>query len=118
MKEKDPAAAGLWVSYGWIASFHRNYQEATVDYKKELAIDPDNRSAVGALVSADAMSGGRAGGRMALQNYIDRHPDDVQFSLYLAGMQSAAQDNDGALKTLEAAVRATPGNQYDSSASE
>jgi tetratricopeptide (TPR) repeat protein len=110
VKETDPAAPGLWVRYGWIASFHRNYQEAMVDYKKEIAIDPDNRSAVGALVTTEAMSGDRAGGRMALQTYVGRHPDDVQFSLHLAGMQSAAQDNDGALKTVEAAARATPGN--------
>ncbi len=109
-KAKNPAAAGLWVRYGWVASFHRNDREAAADYKKELAINPDNRSAVGALVLAESTSGDLAAGRKALEIFVERHPDDVQFSLYLAGMQSAAEDNDGALKTLEAAARATPGN--------
>lgn len=109
-KAKDPGVEGLWATYGIMATLHRNYEEAAVDYKKELAEHPDNRGAVGALAEAEAMSGDRAAGCKTIQSYIDRHPDDVQLSLYLAGMQSAAQDNEGALKTLEAAARATPDN--------
>jgi tetratricopeptide (TPR) repeat protein len=110
-KAKDPDAEGLWASYGFIATMHRKYDEAVVDYKKELAVHPDNRGAVGALAGAQVMNGDRAAGLQTLRNYIDRHPDDVELALYLAGMQNAAQDNEGALKTLEAAARATPDNR-------
>jgi len=109
-KAKDPQAEALWQGYGVIAYARRNHKEAMVDYKKELAAYPDNRGAADGLATVQAVDGDRAAGCSTLQNYLDRHPDDVQLSLLLAGMKVGAQDNEGALKTLESAGRADPGN--------
>ncbi len=109
-KAKDPQVESLWQGYGVIALGRRNYQESIADYKKELAAHPDNRAAVTSLATVQGMDGDRTAGCRTLQNYLDRHPDDVQLSLYLAGMQLGAQDYEGALKTLETAGRANPDN--------
>ena len=109
-KAKDAGAEGLWQGYGGIAYLRRNHQEAMVDYKKELAAYPDNRGAASAMAMVQEGDGDRAAGCRTLQNYLDRRPDDVQLSLYLARMQVTNQDYQGALKTLESAGRATPDN--------
>ncbi len=109
-KDKDAGVAALWQGYGVIAYLRRNHQEAMVDYKKELAAYPDNRGAANAMAMVQAGDGDRAAGCRTLQNYLNRHPDDVQLSLYLAGMQVTNQDYKGALKTVESAGRADPDN--------
>jgi tetratricopeptide (TPR) repeat protein len=109
-KAKDAGVEGLWQAYGVIAWVRSNHEEAIVDYKKELAAHPDNRGAASGLAGVQTADGDRAGGCRTIQNYLDRHPDDVQLSLYLAGMQSSAEDYEAALKTLEAAGRADPEN--------
>jgi tetratricopeptide (TPR) repeat protein len=109
-KAKDPEAEGLWASYGWMAAFHRKYDEAIADYKKEIAVHPENWGAVEGLANAQAVNGDRAAACDTIQGYLEHHPGDVWMSLYLTGMQSAIGDNEGALKTLEAAARATPDN--------
>ena len=110
-KDKDARVAALWQGYGVIAYLRRNHQEAMVDYKKELAAYPDNRGAANAMAMVQAEDGDRAAGCRTLQNYLERHPDDVQLSLYLAGMQVTNQDYEAALKTLESAGRADPENR-------
>jgi tetratricopeptide (TPR) repeat protein len=109
-KAKDPQVEGLWQGYAIIAYDRRNHEEAIADYKKELAAHPDNRGAAMALGTMQGMDGDRAAGCGTLESYFVRHPDDAQVSLYLAGMQSGAQDYEGALKTLETAGRASPEN--------
>jgi tetratricopeptide (TPR) repeat protein len=109
-KAKDPQVEGLWQGYGIIAYDRRNHEESIADYKKELAAHPDNRGAAMALGTMQGMDGDRAAGCGTLESYFVRHPDDAEFSLYLAGMQMGAEDYDGALKTLETAGRASPEN--------
>jgi tetratricopeptide (TPR) repeat protein len=109
-RAKDPEAEGLWASYGWIAAFHKKYEEAIADYKKEIAVHPENWGAVEALATAQAMNGDRGAACQTLQSYLERYPTDVWLSLYLAGMQIAGGDNEGALKTLQVAARVTPDN--------
>ena len=52
-----------------------------------------------------------------IQSYLDRHPEDERLSLYLASLQTAADDDVGALKTLEAAADRNPDDRSSASTS-
>jgi len=43
-----------------------------------------------------------------VQQYFDRHPDNAQLATYLATLQTNANDNAGALKTLQTAADHNP----------
>jgi len=108
VKAKNPDEEDLWASYGAIASYLRNFDEAVADFKKELAAHPGNGGVVGALAGAQNAGGDSAGARRTLQSYLEGHPGDLRMSMFLAAMQNKDQDFEGARKTLEAAARENP----------
>jgi tetratricopeptide (TPR) repeat protein len=110
-KAKDPKAKGLWASYGTVAAAHRKYGDAIADYKKDLDLYPENWEYSVALATAQAQVGDRAAACQTLQGYLVRYPADVWLWLYLTGLQSAGDENEAALKTLEAAAHANPDNR-------
>ncbi len=111
LKAKDPGAQGLWASYGMIAAFKKNYAEAAADFKKELAAHPDFPDMAFAVAGAENSSGDSAAARHTLQTYLESQPGDLKPSLFLAQLQNAADDHEGARKTLESATRENPDNR-------
>ena len=112
VKDKDPKAKGLWGEYGVLAEFvDRNFDQAKEDFRKELAIQPDNESVVGALAALDVRTGNSMDARQTLESFFALHPGDARIANYLASLQTAASDNDGALKTLQKAAEANPADR-------
>jgi transglutaminase-like putative cysteine protease len=107
-KAKDPEALGLNSLYAMEAAFRRNYTEAAADFKKELAIHPDMPDVVLALAGVEAKSGDTTEAQHTLESYVDKHPGNLKFSLFLAQLQNSAQDYQGERKTLEAAAHENP----------
>jgi tetratricopeptide (TPR) repeat protein len=64
-----------------------------------------------ALAAEEAETADTAGARQTLQHYLDRDPGNLQISLYLASLQTNAQDYANALKTLESAAEQNPDNK-------
>ena len=111
MKQKDPKAHGLWAELGFIAqNSDHNLDEAKADYRKELAIESDNEWTVNALSQLELRTGDSTAARQTVHNYLDSHPENVRMALYLSSLQSAANDIEGALKTLEDAAAHNPDN--------
>jgi len=109
VKAKNPNEENLWSAYGALAELSEmNYQQAIEDFRKELAVHPDNSRAVGMLADAQTRSGDASGARRSVQQYFDRHPDNAQLATYLATLQTNANDNAGALKTLQTAADHNP----------
>jgi tetratricopeptide (TPR) repeat protein len=55
-------------------------------------------------------TGESSAARETVQKFLDLHPENAGMSVYLAGLKSAANDDEGALKTLEGAVSEHPEN--------
>jgi tetratricopeptide (TPR) repeat protein len=108
VKAKSPNEPNLWLMYGSIADFERNFDEAKADFRKEIAANPENWAAVMALSSVQHQTGDAVGAQETAQAYVSRHPGDVRMAEYLSGLDSENGDNDGALKTLEAAANLHP----------
>jgi predicted Zn-dependent protease/transglutaminase-like putative cysteine protease len=108
VKAKDPQQLGLWSLYAMAATFQRNYSEAAADFKKELAAHPDLPDVVLGLAGVEVKGGDTAEARHTLQSYLDKHPGNLRFSLFLAQMQNSEQDYEGARKTLETAAHENP----------
>ncbi|HEV2275329.1 MAG TPA: DUF3857 domain-containing protein [Acidobacteriaceae bacterium] len=99
---------GLWALYGWIAIGEGRWMEAKDDFGKELAAHPDSAASVAGLAQVDSQIGDFAAARQLLRSYLDRYPQNPQLSGYLATLQARAEDNDGALKTLQSAAASHP----------
>ncbi|HTW46329.1 MAG TPA: DUF3857 domain-containing protein [Acidobacteriaceae bacterium] len=108
VKAKNPSEPNLWLMYGSIAMFERNFEEAKADFRKELGAHPDNWGAVISLAEAQKQSGDPIGAQQTAQAYVSRHPGDVRLAEYLSALEASNGDNDGALKTLEAAANLHP----------
>jgi tetratricopeptide (TPR) repeat protein len=109
MKQRDPRAKGLWAELGYVAqNADHNLDEAKDDYRKELAIEPDNEWTVNALSQLELRTGDSTAARQTVRSYLDAHPENVGMALYLSSLQTAATDNEGALKTLEEAAAHNP----------
>ena len=112
VKSKDPKTKGLWSELGYIAQFSdHNIDEAKADYKKELANQPDFEWTVNALAQLQLQTGESAAARQTLHNYLELHPDNVPMALRLSAMYTAANDHEGALKTLETSAAQNPENR-------
>ncbi len=113
VKAKNPDQKGLWVSYGYLAEVsHRDLDEAKADYRKELAIQPDNAWVAQRIVTVQMRSGDKDGARQTLQDFLGKHPDNFQIAMQLGSMQSNGGDNAGALKTYEEASEHNPDNRF------
>jgi transglutaminase-like putative cysteine protease/tetratricopeptide (TPR) repeat protein len=112
VKAKNPNEQNLWSSYGFIAAVQKNYDQAKTNYKKELSTHPDNVYAVGALADVENKSGDSGAARQTLQGYLAGHPGtqpgNLRLSLFLASLQTLAEDNEGALATLQSAADQNP----------
>ncbi|QNI31407.1 DUF3857 domain-containing protein [Alloacidobacterium dinghuense] len=108
VKTKNPDQEYLWGMLGVIAEMQRNYDEAKVDFKKELAKHPENVNAVGALAGAEKRGGDSIAAQHTLQTYLDQHPEDLRLSLLLASYQLGSENYDAALKTLQSAAEQHP----------
>jgi tetratricopeptide (TPR) repeat protein len=107
--QKDSRARGLWAERGYIADVNdHNLDEAKADYRKELVNEPDNEWTVNALSRLEARTGRSSEARQIVQKYVDLHPENSGMALYLASMQTTADDDQGALKTLETASTQHP----------
>jgi predicted Zn-dependent protease len=109
VKAKDPSQQYLWSMYGAIAMMERNDDEAIADFRKEVANHPDDAYSAGALARVQARSGDSIGARQTLSRYLDGH-QNLQLSLYLAGLENSAHDYNGALKTLQETAAQNPDN--------
>lgn len=110
--QKDSKARGLWAERGFIADVNdHNLDEAKADYRKELVNEPDNEWTVNALSRLEARTGRSSEARQIVQKYVDQHPENSSMALYLASIQRNADDDQGALKTLEAASAQHPENR-------
>src|SRR3954462_13544313 len=63
------------------------------------------------LSGLEARTGHSSEARQIVQRYVDQHPENSSMALYLASMQTNAGDDQGALKTLEAASAQHPGDR-------
>jgi len=108
VKTKNPDQQYLWGMLGVIAEMQRNYDEAKVDFKKELAKHPENVNAVGALADAEKRGGDSVGAQHTIQTYLDQHPEDLRLSLLLASYQLGSENYEAALKTLQSAAEQHP----------
>jgi Flp pilus assembly protein TadD len=108
VKAKNPSEPYLWGMYGDVAFRRQKFEEAIVDYKKELSLHPENEGAVVYLASSQDKSNDSAGARQTLQSYLVLQPGNLRISLYLAGMQSTAGDDIAALKTQQTAAEHNP----------
>ncbi|HMG84919.1 MAG TPA: DUF3857 domain-containing protein [Terracidiphilus sp.] len=112
VKAKNPDQRGLWVSYGYIAEIsHRDLDEAKTDYRKELAIQPDNAWIAQRIVAVQMRTGDKDGARQTLQEFLGKHPDNLQIAMSLGSMQSNGGDYASALKTYEDATEHNPDNR-------
>ncbi len=110
-KEKNPNQENLWAVYGVIAETEdHDFEQAKSDFRKELAQHPDNLMATGALAEVQQRNGDLTGARQTIQHYLDHHTD-VRLSLYLASLETKADDYNAALKTLQAAADQNPDNR-------
>jgi len=109
VKQKDPNAKGLWGEYGMLAEYvDHDVDQAKTDFRKELAMQPDNYSLVGTLAALDVNTGDSADARRIVRKFLDLHPDNLPMAYYLSSLQTAANDDDGALKTLQTAAEQNP----------
>jgi tetratricopeptide (TPR) repeat protein len=109
VEQKDPKTKGLWAERGFIAeASDHNLEEAKADYRRELTNEPDNEWTVNALSRLEVNTGQSGEARKTVKTYLDAHPENLRAALYLALMQSTAGDDEGALKTLEAAATQHP----------
>ncbi len=108
VKSKNPNEEYLWGMYGDVAYRLRKFDEAIVDYRKEISKHPDNEGAVSALASAQEKSNDAAGARQSLQSYLAQHPGSARISAYLSYLQIEAGEDQPALKTLQAAADNSP----------
>ena len=112
IKDKDPKSKGLWSELGWVAQISdHNLDEAKTDYQKELQNHPDDEWTVSALTRLEMQTGESTTARETVQKFLDLHPENVRMAMYLAGLKSAANDDEGALKTLEGASSQSPDNR-------
>ena len=111
VKAKDPKKESLWNDYGNIALLQGKREEAKSNFKKELANYPDNPRVIGEIASLELTTGEGEAARLRLKTYLDRHPD-VWLSQMLAASQTSSGDNEGALKTLQAAADQSPDNRF------
>jgi tetratricopeptide (TPR) repeat protein/transglutaminase-like putative cysteine protease len=107
-KAKNPNEPNLWLMYGSIADFERNFDEAKADFKKEVAAYPESWTAVMALSSVQQQMNDPVGAQQTVQMYVSAHPGDVRMAEYLSAMETSNGDNEGALKTLEEAANLHP----------
>jgi tetratricopeptide (TPR) repeat protein len=112
VKAKDPNLENLWAMYGYLTMLNGpDFEEAAEDFRKELAAHPDNEYALMALVNNETRNGGPAAARDTLQQFFNRNPGNLRVALELATIQTNANDNEGALKTLEKASQLSPDNR-------
>lgn len=112
IKAKNPNQIGLWSLYAFLAEVaDHNDEEAKADFRKEIALEPDNSILVGALANVENRTGQTSEARQTLQNFLAGHPDNLALSFNLSALQTQAADYAGALKTLEAAAEQNPDNR-------
>jgi len=110
IKAKDPQQEGLWGAYAFIAQRERNNDEARADFVKELSLHPDDSQVVVPLARLQLADGDSVSARQTVQRYLTRHADNVPLSLYLAFLETSAEDYAAALKTLNTAAEQNPDN--------
>jgi len=111
-KAKNPNQENLWAAYGVIAeSEDRDLEQARADFRKELALHPDNLMAIGPLAEAQQRGGDLSGARQTIQHYLDHHTADLRLSLYLVSLEKKADDYDAALAALQKAAEQEPDNR-------
>ncbi len=112
VKAKNAKEPGLWATYGFIAEAGDHDNEAAIaDYRKELALNPDNAMVVGRLADVMMHNNQQAEAREIIQKFFQSHPDNVQFAQYLGNLQTLAKDDQDALKTYEIAAEQNPDNR-------
>ncbi len=75
--------------------------------KETLAREPERREALVALMALTRQTGDDATRRLA-QAWLERHPDDIELRLRLAGLLTEAGDTAGAIAAYETALASLP----------
>lgn len=103
-----PHVADLYADGGAALLRLGSFGEATHAFENARALDPDHDGAAAGLARVREARGDRAGALRALAAWCEARPRAERAWLTLANMQLRGGDGDGALGTLERAVRRIP----------
>lgn len=108
-KKLNDQQARLWAMYGYVASLRGAMTEATADFKKEIALHPDEQQVYLALAQSQLMTGKRDDAKQTLQAGLAQAPN-FEIAMRLAPML----DEEGAFleeaKMLEPIAAKQPAN--------
>lgn len=108
VKDKSPTQPNLWRLYGLVAEGHNDLSAAEEDFKKELSAHPDDPTNARYVSSAQYRAHKYTEANATLAAFLSTHPNETGVAIALARMQTARDDNDSALQTLQTAAAHTP----------
>jgi tetratricopeptide (TPR) repeat protein len=107
LNDKQPY---LWSVYGYVAAMRGTNLEAATDYKKELALHPDEQRIYGLLAQAQLQTGARDDAKQTLKSGLSQGPN-VQLAMFLASLLAQERAYAEEAAVLEPAAAKQPDNE-------
>ena len=107
--EGDPKDVESWLMLGRLNKIAQNSTEALKDYKKALALDPDNEDAMTGLAMVYTDLGDNKAAADLLRKVADKNPNPHSL-INLAGVYEQLKDYSLASEMLRRALEQQPGN--------
>ncbi len=110
-RKLNPDQRGLWATAGMLAGRQKHEDEAEADFKKEIALHPDNDFALNTLAQLQTYRKQRPQAIETLQQLLKIKANDSGVTLQLASLLTAEKRYPEALTLLQAAALKNSGNK-------